>query len=78
MRALGVCLPALAAAGFLAAKAETPVDWPQWRGPQGNGISEAVDLPTNWDLENTIVWKTPLPSWSGATPVIWGDRIFIA
>lgn len=55
-------------------------NWPQWRGPTGNGISDSTDLPTTWSLEKNenIVWKTPLPSWSGGTPIIWGDRIFVA
>jgi outer membrane protein assembly factor BamB len=51
--------------------------WPQWRGPHGNGVSDAKNLPTTWSLEKNIVWKTPLPSWSGGTPVIWGDRVFV-
>src|SRR5947207_14995858 len=51
--------------------------WPQWRGPEGNGISRATNLPTNWGPDKNIVWKTPMPSWSGGTPVIWEDRIFV-
>jgi outer membrane protein assembly factor BamB len=52
-------------------------NWPQWRGPNQNGVSEATGLPTNWSETENIVWKTPLPSWSGASPAIWGDRIFV-
>lgn len=52
-------------------------NWPQWRGPHGNGVSHAKNLPTTWSLEKNIVWKTPLPSWSGGTPIIWGDRVFV-
>jgi outer membrane protein assembly factor BamB len=52
-------------------------NWPHWRGPEGNGISRAKDLPIHWSLETNIVWKTPLPSWSAGTPIIWGDRIFV-
>jgi outer membrane protein assembly factor BamB len=52
-------------------------NWPHWRGPHHNGISDAANLPMKWSLEENIVWKTPLPSWSAATPIIWGDRIFI-
>jgi outer membrane protein assembly factor BamB len=52
-------------------------NWPQWRGPEGNGLSRATNLPATWSLEKNIVWKTPLPSWSGGTPIIWGDRIFV-
>lgn len=51
--------------------------WPQWRGPEGNGVSKATGLPTTWSMEKNVLWKTALPSWSGGTPVIWGDRVFI-
>lgn len=54
-------------------------NWPQWRGPSGNGISDSKNLPTTWSRETgqNIVWTTELPSWSGSTPVIWGDHIFL-
>jgi outer membrane protein assembly factor BamB len=54
-------------------------NWPQWRGPFANGTSTATNLPTSWNIETgqNIVWKKELPHWSGGTPVIWGDRIFI-
>ena len=54
-------------------------NWPQWRGPTGNGTSDSKNLPTEWSLEKNqnIVWKAELPSWSGGTPVIWGDKIFV-
>ena len=55
----------------------TSQNWPQWRGPFGNGISDSKNLPITWSLEKNIVWKTALPSWSGGTPVIWGDRVFV-
>src|SRR4029450_12660716 len=54
-------------------------NWPQWRGPTGHGLSDAKNLPTSWDLANNenIIWKVELPAWSGSTPVIWGDYIFL-
>lgn len=52
-------------------------NWPHWRGPNHDGISDARDLPMKWSQAENIVWKTSLPSWSAATPIIWGDRIFI-
>lgn len=52
-------------------------NWPQWRGPAQNGVSSAKNLPTTWSATENIVWKTPLPAWSGGTPIIWGDRIFV-
>lgn len=52
-------------------------NWPQWRGPSLNGISNEKDLPVRWSRDENIAWKLPLPAWSGATPIIWGDRIFL-
>lgn len=60
-------------AGFVQAQE----NWPHWRGPHHNGISDSTGLPMKWSLTENIIWKTPLPSWSAATPIIWGDRIFI-
>src|SRR5436190_9853111 len=51
-------------------------DWPQWRGPAFNGTSPDKNLPAEWTNEN-IKWQTPLPGFSGATPVISGDTIFL-
>ena len=52
-------------------------DWPHWRGPTHDGVSAETGLPVEWDTENGIVWKTPMPAWSGATPIIAGDTIFL-
>jgi len=53
-------------------------NWPQWRGPSHNGTSDSAGLPLTWSETQNVKWKVPLPSWSGATPAIWGDRIFVA
>jgi outer membrane protein assembly factor BamB len=52
-------------------------DWPQWRGPNGNGISGEMGIATKWSQTENVVWKTPLPGQGGATPAIWGERIFV-
>ena len=52
-------------------------NWPQWRGPTGNGVSEATGLPTTWGPDSNVAWRIELPSWSGGTPIIWGDRVFV-
>ena len=52
-------------------------DWPQWRGPQLNGVSSETDLPVKWTPDVNVAWKLPLPEWSGATPIVWGDYIFL-
>jgi outer membrane protein assembly factor BamB len=52
-------------------------NWPQWRGPNLNGFSSEKNLPVKWTAEENITWKLTLPSWSGSTPVIWNDRLFL-
>jgi len=52
-------------------------NWPQWRGPGLNGISQEKGLPSRWSRDENIAWKLAMPAWSGATPIIWGDRIFL-
>jgi outer membrane protein assembly factor BamB len=52
-------------------------NWPAWRGPDANGTSDSTHLPTSWSPDQHIVWRADLPSWSGGTPIIWGDRIFV-
>lgn len=59
---------------FSAARAD---NWPQWRGPNLNGTSDEKNLPVKWTTEENVAWKVAMPSWSGSTPIIWGDRVFL-
>ena len=52
-------------------------NWPQWRGPNLDGTSPEKNLPVEWSAEKGVKWKTPMPGVSGATPVVWGDSIFV-
>lgn len=52
-------------------------NWPQWRGPDRNGVSKETALPVEWDQQKNVAWKLPMPGVSGSTPIIWGDRIFL-
>jgi outer membrane protein assembly factor BamB len=52
-------------------------NWPQWRGPSLNGVSSEKNLPVSWSSEENVSWKLALPGWSGSTPVIWNDRLFL-
>jgi len=72
MRTLAVA--ACVAIGAVDTHAE---NWPQWRGPSANGVSTETNLPVTWTTTENIAWKLPLPAWSGSTPVVWGDRIFL-
>jgi outer membrane protein assembly factor BamB len=72
VRRLVACSFVLAAAGVAAA-----ANWPQWRGPNNDGVSRETGLPTQWDGTQNIAWKLPLPGMGGSTPAVWGDRIFL-
>ena len=66
----------LAAALILTASSSHAADWAQWRGPAFNGTSPEKNLPAAWTAAD-IKWTTPLPGFSGATPAISGDTIFV-
>ena len=50
-------------------------DWPQFRGPDAAGRSDATGLPTTWGDTNNVVWKTELPGFGASSPVTFGDKI---
>ena len=53
-------------------------NWPQWRGPFFNGSTTEAGLPASWSKTNGVAWTAPLPGDSGATPVVWGDSVFVS
>ena len=69
-------LPALVIAFFLLQRSEAG-NWPQWRGPTLDGISAEKALPVSWDRQTNIAWELPLPDFSGSTPIVWGESIFL-
>jgi outer membrane protein assembly factor BamB len=52
-------------------------NWPQFRGPTGQGHSAEARLPLKWSASENVVWKTPIPGQSWSSPVVWGDRVFL-
>ena len=52
-------------------------DWPQFMGERGSATSEGAELPTQWDADTNIKWKTELPGYGASSPIIVGDRIFL-
>ena len=74
MRTRALLVTIILATATAAVRAE---NWPQWRGPSLNGVSTEKNLPVEWSTEENVTWKLELPEWSGSTPIIWGDRIFL-
>ncbi|MDB6124809.1 MAG: WD40-like repeat-like protein [Pedosphaera sp.] len=52
-------------------------NWGHWRGPAYNGSTTEKNLPTEWSKTN-VAWVAPLPGYSGATPAVWGDYVFVS
>lgn len=52
-------------------------NWPQWRGPKSNGVASDKAVATKWSQTQNVAWRCELPGQGGATPAIWGDRLFV-
>jgi outer membrane protein assembly factor BamB len=52
-------------------------NWHQWRGPLANGTAPKGDPPVTWDANTNIKWKAELPGRGSATPIVWGDQVFV-
>jgi outer membrane protein assembly factor BamB len=53
-------------------------EWPQWRGPRGDGTSHETGLPLRWSTTENVRWKVAVPGTGHSSPVVWGDRIFLS
>lgn len=63
-------------AGY-SAPTSTDQNWPQWRGPLATGVAPAANPPTAWSETNNVKWKVKIPGNGSATPIVWGNQIFI-
>jgi outer membrane protein assembly factor BamB len=52
-------------------------DWPQFRGPSGQGHSSEAGLPLAWSESRNIVWKAPVPGRGWSSPVVAGGRVWL-
>ena len=67
--ALGIMVGCL---GFLNAG-----DWPGWRGPGGDGVSQEKNIPTIWSKDKNIRWRLPVEGKGHSSPVIIGEKVFL-
>ena len=70
-------LSTIAGLGLLAGAAGAGANWPQFRGPDGQGQADAAKLPLTWSAGQNVAWRTELPGTGWSSPVIWGDRIWM-
>ena len=52
-------------------------NWPQFRGPTGQGVADATGLPVKWSETENVKWKTPLKGKAWSSPVVWGAQIWV-
>jgi len=62
---------------FMTPTTTSAENWPSWRGPHSNGLSADTRVPTEWSRDKNVAWRHELPGPAGATPVVWGDRLFL-
>ena len=62
---------------FVTVSAQKQENWTQFRGPNGQGISQAKGLPVRWSAEENIAWKADIPGESWSSPIVWNERIFL-
>lgn len=70
LSAVFVAMLAIGAAG-------AELDWPQFRGPRGDGSSLATSVPVRWSETNNIEWKVPIPGRGRSSPVVLGDHLWL-
>lgn len=76
VKEIAAWLVAIMAAGYgLETSAQT--NWPQFRGPLGNGVAETKSLPVEFGETKNVTWKTPVHGRAWSSPVIWGNQIWI-
>ncbi|MEC7717229.1 MAG: PQQ-binding-like beta-propeller repeat protein [Planctomycetota bacterium] len=63
--------------GIGAIPVEAQDEWPQWRGPSGQGHATAQHLPETWSKQQNIVWSRNLPGRGWSSPVVTGNQIWV-
>ena len=58
---------------------DAATSWPSYHGVRARGYADGYATPTTWDVERgeNIAWSTPIPGLSHASPIVWGDRVYV-
>lgn len=62
---------------FTPALAINAENWPQFRGPNAQGISTEKHVPLQWTATENVAWRREIPGESWSSPIVWGDRVFV-
>ena len=68
---------ALVSAPVVAQTTDAGRFWGQWRGPEATGVARYGDPPTVWSETENIAWRVEIPGRGSASPIVWGDRVFL-
>ncbi len=75
---LTLCIFAFAAIALIASQPDGfEKNWHHWRGPYATGIAADANPPITWSETENVRWKIAIPGVGHATPIIWGDKIFV-
>lgn len=64
-------------ASLVTASTTRAEDWPYFRGPGRQGISQEKGVPTQWSATSNVKWKTPIPGEGWSSPIVFGDNLFV-
>jgi outer membrane protein assembly factor BamB len=67
----------LAVAAGRAPQAGAEAFWPQWRGPHATGVAPKATPPIEWSESRNVRWKIEVPGRGAASPIVWGERVYL-
>src|SRR5690606_17604779 len=63
--------------GLVPGTAAASENWPEFRGPGGDGHATGANLPLTWSESENVAWKTPIHGKGWSSPVIWGNQVWM-
>lgn len=69
---------------FCGCSSPVPRNWPGFRGPGGSGVADGYSTPVAWNADSSagkihsVSWRTAVPGMGHSSPIVWGDRIYLA
>jgi outer membrane protein assembly factor BamB len=70
--------PAASTVEMIGDSGEAASNWARWRGPSGQGLVTGSGYPDTWSAKQNVLWKSPVPGSGNSSPIVWGDRIYLA